>query len=312
MEQHKSLISTKADTLFALRSLIHKSTIEEMYILHVRDYQRDKLEVCHEIMDQFRGGGSWSEVLRRRRIRSSVPMQATIKVFWMWILPVSGRLLHAVDAVIASYRRDISNLAEEQVLIQCQALKCSLQRRGIHPGYPVTKPYYLINYDETGSTDSVTSGSAGRMMKVVRNVDENTLDTPWKDAFKAVRELEHIMDGLALDIEFAIDRDYQVILFQMRPLVASYKQAGNYDDHAFFELLEDAGSMYERHKNVITKEPMMMSDMAFWNPSEIIGSNPRPLDYSLYRALLPIGPGIRELRGSDSGSLRRSDAPGGK
>ena len=41
------------------------------------------------------------------------------------------------------------------------------------------------------------------------------------------------MDGLALDIEFAIDRDYQVILFQMRPLVASYKQAGNYDDHAF-------------------------------------------------------------------------------
>ncbi len=77
-----------------------------------------------------------------------------------------------------------------------------------------------------------------------------------------------------------------MILFQMRPLVASYKQAGSYDDHAFFELLEDAGSMYERHKNVITKEPMMMSDMAFWNPSEIIGSNPRPLDYSLYRAII--------------------------
>ena len=39
-------------------------------------------------------------------------------------------------------------------------------------------------------------------------------------------------------------------------------------------------------KSVITKEPMMMSDMAFWNPSEIIGSNPRPLDYSLYRAII--------------------------
>ena len=30
----------------------------------------------------------------------------------------------------------------------------------------------------------------------------------------------------------------------------------------------------------------MLSDMAFWNPSEIIGSNPRPLDYSLYRRII--------------------------
>ena len=96
------------------------------------------------------------------------------------------------------------------------------------------------------------------MMKLVRNIKAEGLPSPWKELLLAVRELEHIMDGLALDIEFAIDWDYQVILFQMRPLVASYKQAGNYDDHAFFELLEDAGSMYERHKNVITKEPMMM------------------------------------------------------
>ncbi len=86
------------------------------------------------------------------------------------------------------------------------------------------KPYYLINYDETGSTDSVTGGTAGRMMKVVRNVDEGTLKTPWRELLRAVRELEHIMDGLALDIEFAINKDRQVILFQMRPLVASYKQ----------------------------------------------------------------------------------------
>ena len=63
MEQHRQLISTKADTLFALKNLIHKSTIEEMYILHVRDYQLDKLEVCHEIMDQFKG--------RRIVVRSS-------------------------------------------------------------------------------------------------------------------------------------------------------------------------------------------------------------------------------------------------
>lgn len=31
---------------------------------------------------------------------------------------------------------------------------------------------------------------------------------------------------------------------------------------------------------------MMFSDMAFWNPSEIIGSNPRSLEYSLYEEIL--------------------------
>ncbi len=172
------------------------------------------------------------------------------------------------------------------MLIQCQAVNVACSGVVFTRDIQNNKPYYLINYDETGSTDSVTSGSAGRMMKVVRNVDENTLDTPWKELLKAVRELEHIMEGLALDIEFAIDKENRIILFQMRPLVASYKQGSNYDDPAFFYLLENAANMYLQHKNVITGEPMMMSDMAFWNPSEIIGTNPRPLDYSLYRAII--------------------------
>ena len=43
--EHRKLISTKADTLFALRSLIHESVIEEMYILQVGDYHRDKIGV---------------------------------------------------------------------------------------------------------------------------------------------------------------------------------------------------------------------------------------------------------------------------
>ena len=36
--EHRKLISTKADTSFALRRLIHESVIEEMYILQVGDY----------------------------------------------------------------------------------------------------------------------------------------------------------------------------------------------------------------------------------------------------------------------------------
>ena len=82
MEQHRQLISTKADTLFALKNLIHESTIEEMYILYVRDYQMDKLEVCHEIMDQFKGRRIVVRSSSSRRILFNAPMRDIIKVFW--------------------------------------------------------------------------------------------------------------------------------------------------------------------------------------------------------------------------------------
>ncbi len=286
MEEHKKLISTKADTLFALRSLVRESVIEEMYILYIRDYQKDKQAVCREIMEQFKG--------RRIVVRSSSSAEDSFQRsnagHYKSILDVNSsskeEIIRAVDSVIASYARDIRQVENEQVLIQCQAKNVRYGGVVFTRDIQNHRPYYLINYDETGSTDSVTSGSAGRMMKVIRNVDENLLHTPWRELLRAVRELEQIMDGLALDIEFAIDQDNRVILFQMRPLVASYKQAGSYDDQAFFRLLQDAGAMYAHHRNVVTDTPMMLSDMAFWNPSEIIGTNPRPLDYSLYRAII--------------------------
>lgn len=57
--EHRKLISTKADTLFALRSLIHESVIEEMYILQVGDYHRDKIGVCMRSWISSGEGGLW-------------------------------------------------------------------------------------------------------------------------------------------------------------------------------------------------------------------------------------------------------------
>ncbi len=286
MEQQRKLISTKADTLFALRSLIHKSEIEEMYILRIGDYRSDKQEVCREIMEQFKG--------RRIVVRSSSSREDSFQRsnagHYKSILDVDSsseeEITGAVDAVIASYIKDMGELENEQVLIQCQARNVAYSGVVFTRDIQSNRPYYLINYDATGSTDSVTGGSAGKMMRIIRNIRAETLRTPWRELLCAVQELEHIMEGLALDIEFAISREGRIILFQLRPLVASYKRMNTYDDGAFFSLLNDAALMYQHHKNAVTGTPMMLSDMAFWNPSEIIGSNPRPLDYSLYRAII--------------------------
>ena len=54
----------------------------------------------------------------------------------------------------------------------------------------------------------------------------------------------------------------------------------------FYGKIEDLKCEYKDIKSVIDGKNMMFSDMAFWNPSEIIGTSPRTLDYSLYRYII--------------------------
>ena len=49
------IISTKANTLYAMKNLIKKASIGEMYILRVEDFWRNKNQVCTEIMEKFGG-----------------------------------------------------------------------------------------------------------------------------------------------------------------------------------------------------------------------------------------------------------------
>ena len=50
------IISTKANTLYAMKNLIKKASIEEMYILRVEELLvATKIKVCTEIMEKFGG-----------------------------------------------------------------------------------------------------------------------------------------------------------------------------------------------------------------------------------------------------------------
>ena len=50
----------------------------------------------------------------------------------------------------------------------------------------------------------------------------------------AVAEVESIIEDIPLDIEFAIDSHNKVILFQVRPLAAGYREGRYIDDYSFF------------------------------------------------------------------------------
>ena len=103
----------------------------------------------------------------------------------------------------------------------------------------------------------------------------------------AIDEIENIFK-IPLDIEFAVNKNNEVIIFQARPLVANFSNIKNVQGTIknFYGKIEDLKCEYKDIKSVIDGKNMMFSDMAFWNPSEIIGTSPRTLDYSLYRYII--------------------------
>lgn len=296
MKNH-TIISTKANTLFALQSLLTHSMIEEMFILYIGDFYKDRHAVCRQIMEQFKG--------KRIVVRSSYSNEDSFTHsnagHYKSILDVDSsddsQIIASIEEVIHSYE-ETDKLDYEQVLIQRQAEDVVISgvvfSRDIHGN----RPYYLINYDDNGSTDSVTSGQGGTSLWIARDSDVSRLPLPWSNLIISVKEAESILDGLTLDIEFAVNSRNEVTLFQLRPLVASIRQERSMEDSAYFSLKKKLLLQYLSYENVITHSPMMFSDMAFWNPSEIIGTNPHPLDYSLYLKILTShawNEGLREL-----------------
>lgn len=298
MQPAREIISTKANTLYAMKNLITHAKIEKMYILRVRDYWQDKERVCKEIQERFEGC--------RIVVRSSSSHEDCLKSsnagHYKSILDVDSASLKeieaSVDEVIASYEEDMDSVTEEQVLIQRQATHVQVSGVIFTRDLRENRPYYLVNFDDLGSTDRVTSGRGGKMLWIARDVEPENLAIHWQNLITAVREVEGIIEGIPLDIEFAINSKHEVILFQVRPLAAANYHTVSVDEPTFYACKRKMKKAYEEQKDVLSGEPMKLSDMAFWNPSEIIGSNPPSLDYSLYRRIITHrawNEGIRQL-----------------
>lgn len=280
------IISSKADVLKSLYGQLKFSRIEKMMIVTGEEFGTDPSGAAEAVAREFEG----RKIVVRSSSSAEDGMNSSNAGHFESILNVDSsdreKVKEAVRLVLESYKMDIDDISGEQVLLQTQTddIRCS----GVIFSRELKKnrPYYAISYDEE-STDAVTSGRGGKTVYILRNVEEKSLPDHWAALIKSMRELEGIFQEYPIDVEFAVNSHNIVTIFQVRPLAASIKAArSSMSDEEIFEAAKRAGQAYSSISDRLGDRNTILSDMAFWNPAEMIGENPHPLDYSLYREII--------------------------
>ena len=104
---------------------------------------------------------------------------------------------------------------------------------------------------------------------------------------RAAREIENITGHDSLDIEFAIANE-KVYILQVRPIAAHKNSLKVFNTDVKAEL--ENIKRFIRQQQI--KSPKLAGDrtiygvMPDWNPAEIIGINPHPLAFDLYKKII--------------------------
>lgn len=282
-----NIFSTKANTLQKLKNMLVHSSIEKEIVFTAGEWETKKEHIIEIIKTQFAG----DTIVVRSSSLSEDLLNFSNAGHYHSVLNVqteTHHIMESVEQVIESYKQGKSFSEHDQILVQKQTQEVAISGVIFTRNLRVNTPYYLINYDDsTGKTDSVTSGDTSKKVEILRTVQPETLEIHWKNLLFAVKEIESIFQNVALDIEFAIKKDHSIVIFQVRPLAAN-SRFYSINDQLLIEKVQDCvknfSTLKEHQVNIL--DEIYFSDMAFWNPAELIGDRPKFLDYSLFNHLI--------------------------
>jgi phosphohistidine swiveling domain-containing protein len=180
------------------------------------------------------------------------------------------------------------NHKKNQVLIQDMVKNVKISGVIMSCDKESTLPYYTINYDKSDDTTKVTSGKGiSENFIYFNNQKEKPRNKNFLNLINLTTKLSKIFNHNKLDIEFAIDNKKKIHLLQVRPLIVKTKkqQPLNEIPESLDKLYKKIIKLRKRHHDLLGDDTAF-GIMPDWNPAEMIGINPRPLAYSLYKELI--------------------------
>lgn len=250
----------------------------------VAEWERDAIGVTRRVrMNQW---ASNSLIVRSSAPYEDMPGSSSAGKYAS-VLSVSGEneLESAVRKVIASY----GDLAVGGAEVFVQPMLRNAVASGAATSFDPSRGgrYRVINWADGPETDAVLSGSVGGLhhWQGVDTVSE------WSDhpvvgrVLASIREIELSLRLEAFEIEFGIDAEGDLVMFQIREL----SSAAMVDRGEFFEALKQTTVQVEAastRDERILGTGILLGAMSDWNPAELIGLQPMPLARSIYQRMV--------------------------
>lgn len=278
---------TKAETLLSLQQHLSSARVLPLLVFECGRWLSEKESVLTRIRESFGG----RLVVVRSSARSEDTGESSNAGHFTSVTGVSSddeeALSEGIGRVLSSYPH---SSWEEQFFVQPQLQSVVMSGVLFTRDIDTLAPYYVLNYDKSGSTISVTSGDDGELKTYVRSRHSpvKPVDHRIRKLLELAEELESLFQTDKLDIEFAFDSDLELYLFQVRPIVGGGVE-GVVDDASVFLSIDRIFKKIQQrevpHPHLCGRRSMF-SNMTDWNPAEIIGVRPRPLALSLYKELV--------------------------
>lgn len=280
----KFILGTKADTLKRLAPMGTTFKICKQVSFYLKDWEKGRKEIINKIQANF--------PKKFLAIRSSSVNEDSWKSSnagkYLSLLNVKSSsklsIESAVNNVLKSYN---CNIKKNQVLIQEQVKNVTLSGVIFTVNIDSGAPYFVINYDDiSGTTDKITQGSLEESKTIILYKNSNCcldqVEPKLINITKSIKEIIKLLTYDKLDIEFAITKKNEVFIFQVRPVCIDYRKFEIFHSKIPIVLKNSSNKFLRLTK----KRNTIFSNMADWNPAEMIGSHPTPLALDFYKKLI--------------------------
>lgn len=282
---------TKADTLLRLQKKLSCSEILSQIKCTVQEVEEDIYNVIENAQSYF----SANKLVVRSSALNEDTHTSSMAGNYESILNVDIKskdaIKKAINEVVDSYLKGNQNQdLNNQILIQPQLERVKISGVLFTKDLETSAPYYTINYDVSGKTDTITSGAdtdGSKTFIFSKNSQKLPDNEDLRKIIFAAIEIEKITGHDSLDIEFAI-ADEKVFILQVRPIAAHKNSLRVYNKDVKHEL-DSIKKFIDRQQ---TRSPKLVGKttvygvMPDWNPAEIIGINPHPLAFDLYKEII--------------------------
>jgi hypothetical protein len=274
------IFGSKAQNLHNLK--IKAIKIPKFFFFKLKDYKKNKNKYINKIIKQLD---------KNVAVRSSNYFEDKSKNSlagkFMSILNVNSRskenLIDAIKKVENSYKK-FQN-PNNEILIQSMVKNVKYSGVIFTLNPENSSPYFKINYTKSSNTSLVTSGTS--FAETITYLKNSNI-YPKKKFLKKLIILTKIIIKFTkkenLDIEFCVSKDNKINILQVRELKIKKNK--------IFEIKQNLTKLEKKIKKLQRPHAHLLGKTTYfgvmpdWNPAEIIGIRPNPLDLSIYKELI--------------------------